>query len=231
MANRIEHFGDATLYLCDCREVLPSLASRSVDFHLQLIPPMDTNNNNNDLIANWEKAVGRPIISKIEIKSAEPRPIANDGKEADDLVRFLFAKSDRLLSSGGCCCCCCGGGGPDPQFARWSLWLDEAVGFKQMVIWDKGPMGMGSHYRRSYKTVLVGEKRGGKCRWLRHLQHRGERDPPPQVPASRRYCHVRTGIRLRNRNPCPGSSSICIRNRAIWCSTRLWVRGRRVSRS
>jgi hypothetical protein len=45
------------------------------------------------------------------------------------------------------------------------LWLDEAVGFKQMVVWDKGPMGMGWHYRRSYETVLVGEKRGGKCRW------------------------------------------------------------------
>jgi DNA modification methylase len=26
-------------------------------------------------------------------------------------------------------------------------------------------MGMGWHYRRSYETVLVGEKRGGPCRW------------------------------------------------------------------
>lgn len=51
------------------------------------------------------------------------------------------------------------------MFARWSLWLDEAIGFKQMVVWDKGPMGMGWHYRRSYETVLVGEKRGGKCKW------------------------------------------------------------------
>jgi hypothetical protein len=78
-------------------------------------------------------------------------------------VRWSFTEADRLLAKGGCCCC--GGGGPDPHFARWSLWLDEAVGFKQMVVWDKGPMGMGWHYRRSYETVLVGEKRGGKCRW------------------------------------------------------------------
>ena len=35
-----------------------------------------------------------------------------------------------------------------------------------MVVWDKGPMGMGWHYRRSYETVLVGEKKGAACRWF-----------------------------------------------------------------
>jgi site-specific DNA-methyltransferase (adenine-specific) len=59
----------------------------------------------------------------------------------------------------------CGGGGRDPQFARWSLWMDEVFNFKQMVVWDKGPMGMGWHYRRSYETVLVGEKPGAACLW------------------------------------------------------------------
>lgn len=44
--------------------------------------------------------------------------------------------------------------------------MDEAIGFKQMVVWDKGPMGMGWHYRRSYETVLVGEKPGAACRWF-----------------------------------------------------------------
>jgi len=65
-----------------------------------------------------------------------------------------------------CCCCCCGGGGPDPQFARWSLWLDEFLAFKQMVVWDKGRMGLGWHYRRSYETVLVAQKSKGKCHWF-----------------------------------------------------------------
>lgn len=37
--------------------------------------------------------------------------------------------------------------------------------FKQMVVWDKGPMGMGWHYRRSYETVLVAQKGKGKTRW------------------------------------------------------------------
>ena len=51
------------------------------------------------------------------------------------------------------------------MFARWSLKIDEPLQFKQMVIWDKGPMGMGWHYRRSYETVLVAQKRGGACKW------------------------------------------------------------------
>lgn len=37
--------------------------------------------------------------------------------------------------------------------------------FKQMVVWDKGPMGMGWHYRRSYEVVLVGQRDAGKCNW------------------------------------------------------------------
>lgn len=50
------------------------------------------------------------------------------------------------------------------MFARWSLILDKYLTFKQMVIWDKGPMGMGWHYRRSYETVLVAHK-GNTCNW------------------------------------------------------------------
>lgn len=34
-----------------------------------------------------------------------------------------------------------------------------------MIVWDKGPMGMGWHYRRSYETVLVSQKPGAACKW------------------------------------------------------------------
>jgi site-specific DNA-methyltransferase (adenine-specific) len=151
-----------TLYCGDCRSVLPRLEDASIDF-IFTDPPYGHNNNNGDLIQRREEAFG--------VGTAGPaRAIQNDGVEANDLIRWSFTEWDRLLDRGCCCCCCCccccGGGGPDPQFARWSLWLDEAVGFKQMVVWDKGPMGMGWHYRRSYETVLVGEKRGGPCRWF-----------------------------------------------------------------
>ncbi len=149
--------GDAVLWHADCRDV--PLESGSIDF-IFTDPPYGHNNNDGDLIANRALATGR-----LE-KNTEARPIANDGAETNDLVRWLFAESARLLARGGCCCCCCsGGGGPDPAFARWSLWMDEAIEFKQMVVWDKGPMGLGWHYRRSYEVVLVGQKPGGACAW------------------------------------------------------------------
>ena len=149
------------IYNADCRDILPLFADNSIDF-VFTDPPYGHNNNNGDLIHRWEAALGRLPCGE---NPPLGRPIANDGAEANELVRWAFGQFRRVLGPGCCCCCCCGGGGPDPQFARWSLWLDETVGFKQMVVWDKGPIGMGWHYRRSYETVLVGEKPGAACRW------------------------------------------------------------------
>jgi DNA modification methylase len=157
--HRKEVIGDATLYLGDCREILPTLGPVDMIF---TDPPYGHNNNNGDLIHRWEGALGR-FAKASELKA---RPIANDGAEANDMLRLLLPEFARLLPPGGCCCCCCGGGGPEPQFARWSLWLDDVLNFKQMVVWDKGPMGMGWHYRRSYETVLVAEKPGAATRWF-----------------------------------------------------------------
>ena len=145
----------------DARNLLPKLAGGSV--HLILTdPPYGHNNNNGDLIHRREAALGRHPSGA---DTPQARPIANDGAEANGLFRSCLPEFKRLLVPGGCCCCCCGGGGPDPQFARWSLWMDEHLDFKQMVVWDKGSMGMGWHYRRSYETVLVAQKRGGRCKW------------------------------------------------------------------
>ena len=153
--------GPATLYLGDCIEVMRSLPEASVDMVLS-DPPYGHNNNDGDLIANIEKVRGKKTNHP-----TPPRPILNDGKEADPLFRAMLAESVRLLKGTGCCCCCCcGGGGPDPAFARWSLWMDQVLKFKQAVVWDKGKIGMGWHYRRSYEFVLVAEKRGsGKAKW------------------------------------------------------------------
>ena len=154
--------GNVTLYRADCLEVLPTLAESSVDC-IVTDPPYGHNNNNGDLIHRREAALGR-----LPSGATPPlgRPIANDGAEANDLFKNSLRLWDRLLKKPGCCCCCCcGGGGPDPQFARWSLWLDEVFDFKQMIVWDKGQMGMGWHYRRSYETVLVAQKPGAACAW------------------------------------------------------------------
>jgi len=151
-----------TIYHGDCREILPLLPA--VDLVLTDPPYGHNNNNNGDLIHRWEAALG--LVKRGVAPQGKARPIANDGPEANELIRWAFGEFNRLLKPGCCCCCCCGGGGPDPQFARWSLWLDEAIGFKQAIVWDKGGLGMGWHYRRNYEMVLVAEKPGAACKWF-----------------------------------------------------------------
>ena len=157
-----EHAG-ITIYHGDCREILPHLPKVDLVF---TDPPYGHNNNNNgDLINRREAALGRLPSDSDKSQVGVARPIANDSpEETAVLVRWFFSQLPKVLKPDCCCCCCGGGGGPDPQFARWSLWLDEVLNFKQMVVWDKGPMGMGWHYRRSYETVLVAHK--GKGRWF-----------------------------------------------------------------
>ncbi len=141
----------------DARKIAPAVGL--VDF-IFTDPPFGHNNNNGDLIARREAALGKG-------KPGKARPIKNDGgKQANNLALWLFEFAAQNLRCCCCCCCCCGGGGPDPQFARWSLWMDQHLDFKQMVVWDKGKIGMGWHYRRSYETILVGQKGKGKTAWF-----------------------------------------------------------------
>lgn len=164
--------GMVTLYHGDARDIVAALPDESVDF-IFTDPPYGHNNNNGDLIHRWEQAIpGRRCSGDDGSECYEARPIANDGPEANDLARWLFGTAKRLLRNGSCCCCCCCcGGGPDPQFARWSLSMDEVLNFKQMVVWDKGPMGMGWHYRRSYEVVLVAQRGQGKFNWYDETDH------------------------------------------------------------
>lgn len=154
--------GGVRLILGDCLAELPRIADGSIDMILT-DPPYGHRNNDGDLIHNIERARGLTKLAK------ESRPIANDDAEsAADCFGALLDHAPRLLAQAGCCCCCCsGGGGPDPQFARWAMALDQSLAFKQMVVWDKGKMGLGWHYRRSYECILVAEKRGaGRKRWF-----------------------------------------------------------------
>ena len=148
-----------TLYHGDAIEVMRSLPHRSIDMVLT-DPPYGHNNNNGDLAHRRESVLGIRATT-----DADARPIANDGPEATDLFRVACAEFSRLLDDGCCCCCCCCGGGPDPQFARWSLILDEAIGFKHAVVWRKPGIGMGWHYRRDYELILIAQKPGAAARW------------------------------------------------------------------
>ncbi len=153
-------YKNGIIYNGDCLNILPTLKNETID--LILCDPPYGHNNNGDLISRREAALGKGDY----IPDRDNRPIANDGVEANDVFDKFLIHAKRLLKPGCCCCCCCGGGGgPDPMFANWSLAMNKLLKFKQMIIWDKGPMGMGWHYRRSYETILVAQKDGAACKW------------------------------------------------------------------
>jgi site-specific DNA-methyltransferase (adenine-specific) len=153
-----------TLYHGDFRAILPEiLEDGTVDF-IFTDPPYGHNNNNNDLARRWEMALG--LVKRGLAEPGEARPIANDDPaSAAEMYSSVLCEAKRLLRPGACIAVCCSGGGPDPQFARWSLEMDSVIGFKHMVVWDKGGLGLGWHYRRCYEVVLIGQQPGAKCRW------------------------------------------------------------------
>lgn len=150
-----------SVYNCSALDLLRSLDKNSVDL-VFIDPPYGHNNNDGDLASRREIALGR------DPSASAPRPIMNDGPEANDIFREALPEIRRVLKPGACLCCCCSGGSGasgGPQYALWSLMIDEVMDFKQMVVWDKGPMGLGWHYRRSYEVVLIGQIPGAACKW------------------------------------------------------------------
>lgn len=129
--------GRHTIWNYDCLKVLRKFENESIDL-IMTDPPYGHNNNNGDLIHRREAALGHG-------EHGESRAIHNDGVEANSLIQASFKAWFKLVKCGSCVCCCCGGGGPDPQFARWSLWLDNVFKFKQMVVWDKGCFHPNTH--------------------------------------------------------------------------------------
>ena len=158
--------GERVIYHGDCLAVLPTLPDRSVDM-VFCDPPYGLAMNAVDgtMASRREWVLGRGTREECE---ATARPIEQDDRTFFiDTLPLVFAELARVLVPGGCCCCCCGGGGPQPIFAEMTLMLDRTPGlkFKQAVVWDKGGLGMGWHYRRNYEFVLVAEKPGAACKW------------------------------------------------------------------
>ena len=154
---RKETIGDATLYLGDCREVLPTLGPASVDM-LWTDPPYGHKNHDGDLNSRLN-----------EHRNLESKPIANDGAaEMRELVDFALCEATRILKPDCCCCCCCccGGGGPSPTFAWVADRMDsKGLSFFHAVVWDKNNPGLGWRYRRQYEMVMVSHLKGGKLAW------------------------------------------------------------------
>lgn len=145
-----------TIHPGDCIEFMKAMPDKSVDL-ICTDPPYGLDYNNGDLASVAENVFyGRERVNPA-------RPIANDGEdEAMALFEAMLEQAKRVLRPGGLCCCCCGG--PKPLFARWTLLMDKYLNFKQAVVWDKGGLGMGMHYRRNYEFVLIASK-GSPVTW------------------------------------------------------------------
>jgi site-specific DNA-methyltransferase (adenine-specific) len=148
------------LYNMDCIEGMKLIPDKSIHC-IVTDPPYGLEYNQNDLASCRESVFGG------KMENQRPNGIINDGEEyALKLFEDFLKESKRILIKGGCCCCCCcGGGGPKPLFAKWTLLMDQYIGFKQAVIWDKGGLGMGIHYRRNYEFVLIAQKGNPAYAW------------------------------------------------------------------
>ena len=158
--------GNAVLICGDMREVL---ARPELKGHVDLIftdPPYGhSNNNSGDLISRREAALGQGNEAL-----GDKRPISNDDYvSARGLFRRLVKLSQMVLKPGAWLDVCCGGGGgpKDIQMAKWSLYMQrqQQLSFEQIVIWDKGPIGMGWRLRRSYECILTAFRAGSKPVW------------------------------------------------------------------
>jgi hypothetical protein len=84
--------------------VLPTVTDASVDLVLT-DPPYGHNNNNGDLAHRWEEALG--LVKRGVATAGEARPIANDGPEANEMVRWMFGHAARVIKPGRSARCDC----------------------------------------------------------------------------------------------------------------------------
>lgn len=147
--------GNATLYLGDCRDVLPTIGDGAVDM-VWTDPPYGHSNHDGD----WNARLN-------DHRGIEGRAIANDDAEGmRAVVDAMLTQAARILKQDCCCCCCCSGGGPRPTFAWVANRMDSAgLAFFHSVIWDKVNPGLGWRYRRQYEMVMVAHRSGGKLAW------------------------------------------------------------------
>ncbi|MCP4566513.1 MAG: site-specific DNA-methyltransferase [FCB group bacterium] len=125
------------LHLGDCLDVLPTIASGSVDMILT-DPPYGIG-----FLSNW---------------TTHQAKIANDGfDEWLELLPLWLAEMRRVLTPQGCCCCCCGGGGGGGKTPVTALFTIEAIkhfNLIQTLVWRKF-IGLGWRYRPSYENIVV----------------------------------------------------------------------------
>lgn len=147
--------GRYTIYKGDCREIMASMRSESIDM-IWTDPPYGHGNHDGDLNGRLN-----------DYRELENKPIANDTQETmREVVDGMLVQAARVLKSDCCCCCCCGGGGPRPTFAWVADRMDnKGLRFFHSVIWDKKNPGLGWRYRRQHEMVMVSHRAEGKLLW------------------------------------------------------------------
>jgi DNA modification methylase len=96
--------GRATLYLGDCLDILPTLATASVDM-IWTDPPYGHGNADGDFLSRRGEILG-------DGRATASAPIENDTADTmQAVVDGMLTEAVRLLKPDCCCCCCCCGGG------------------------------------------------------------------------------------------------------------------------
>jgi len=130
------------LYNKDCLHVLNKIPSNSIDLILT-DPPYG-----------------------IGFKGLNGNTIKNDSKaEILPIFNSFTKEAKRILKPGRCCCVFCFSGGKESIFTSWIAIMQKNLEYKSTVVWDKGIIGLGTHYRHGYDFILVAKKKGGKCIW------------------------------------------------------------------
>lgn len=134
-----------TIYNADCRDVLPHLPQ----FDLVLTDP----------------PYGIGFQSARPTESRKKEKIKGDGlDEYLELIKWLFPAIKNILNDGGIVCCCCCGGGGTPSLAYAWIEIKEHLNLENVLIWDKGFVGMGWRYRFQWEAVLIASK-GERKTW------------------------------------------------------------------
>ncbi len=148
------------LYQSDFRDVLEDVPANSIDL-IVTDPPYGINYQGCNL---HQSRIGKQGSHR---RKSMKNWVLNDSfHEALNLFECLLRHSSRVLKRGGCFCCCTPGGGRHSKvFTTWARLVDDTLSLKETVVWDKGRLGPGGHYRKGYEFILVGVKPGGRCTW------------------------------------------------------------------
>ena len=163
------------VYSGSFQSVLGTLPSGSVDL-IVTDPPYGIN-----FRGCRQRQTAHPVRAK-RVPSEIKNLIAHDtADQALSQMNAFLLYASRLLRPGGCCCVCCPGGGRRISILNnWTRLISRHLKLKELVVWDKGSLGLGPHYRSNYEFVIVATKAGSPCKW------HGKSDVPNVVRINRR---------------------------------------------